>query len=876
MSIDIPDIDAAVPSALERLRSRVAELEARELALGEEVARLRGRLAALTSPPEGAGPPRLQDLIALDEIQAMQDAFAEATGVASIITDVDGVPITRPSRFCRLCREVIRGTPRGLANCLSSNAALGREADGPIVRKCLSAGLLDGGASVYVGDRHIANWLVGQVLDEGSDAEHLLDYASEIGADREEFRSALAEVPRMSRARFESVGRALHLFALALSRLAYHNHQQARHIAERERSGKALAESEERYRNLFQSSGDAIVAVDHLGRFTDANPAALRLLGYEREELLQLTYQEITPDRWRAADDDLLGQVAQRGHSDECEKEYLRKDGTPIPISIRAFARRDFSGRHVGAWGIVRDMTERKRAEEALRESEERFRIAFQTSLDAISISRLEDGVFVAVNEGFSKMTGWSEGEVLGRSSLELPLWDDPADRARLVARLSELGYVQDFESTWRSKGGQAFPVLTSTQIIRLRGQQYFLGTTRDMSQWKRAEEERDRLRAKLHHAAKMEAVGQLAGGIAHDFNNLLTVILSGAEALRHDMKAGGPPDAEIIDEIAAAGARGRDLTRQMLAFARRQVIAPVPLDLNALVRGSENLLRRVLGEDVELEVSLEPDLWVVRCDPGQIEQVVLNLVVNARDAMPGGGRLSIRTANVEVDERLTASRPWLRPGAYVRLSIRDSGQGMGPEVKAHLFEPFFTTKAVGKGTGLGLATVYGIMKQNDGYVLVDSEPGRGTVFELHFPQVAGRAAGAEASARADPIAPTGSETVLVVEDDPQVREVTVRCLRSGGYRVLEARDGREALDIAALEERLHLLLTDVMMQGLDGRAVAGALRRDRPGLRVLYVSGHAEEVIVRRGVLEAGIELLAKPFTPSALLARVREILDR
>jgi len=875
MSSDIRDIHSPPPSTLERLRSRVAELEARESALREEAVRLRGRLAALTAPAEGAAAPRLQDLIALDEIQAMQDAFAEATGVASIITDVHGVPITRPSRFCRLCLDIIRGTPRGLANCMASDAALGRQADGPILRRCLSGGLLDGGASICVGDRHIANWLVGQVLDEGSDPQCLLDYASEIGADREEFRAALAEVTRMPRARFESVGRALFLFAQALSRLAYHNHQQARHIAERERSGKALAESEERYRNLFQSSGDAIVAVDPDGRFTDANPAALRLLGYTREELLELTYQQITPERWRTTDDaDLKEQVAQRGYSDEFEKEYVRKDGTPISISIRAFVKRDLAGKHVGAWGIVRDMTERKRAEEALRESEERFRIAFQTSLDAISISRVEDGVFVAVNDGFSKMTGWSEEEVLARSSLELHLWDDPADRARLVARLNEDGYVRDFEARWRRKGGQAFPVLTSTQVIRLRGQQYLLGTARDMSQWKRAEEERDRLRSGLHQASKMEAIGQLAGGIAHDFNNLLTVILSGAEELRHDMKAGRPSDPEIIEEIAAAGCRARDLTRQMLAFARRQVIAPVPLDLNSLMRGSEKLLRRVLGEDVELLVSLEPDLWVVRCDPGQIEQVALNLAVNARDAMPGGGKLSIQTANVEVDERLTASRPWMSPGSYVRLSIRDSGQGMPPEVKAHLFEPFFTTKAVGKGTGLGLATVYGIMKQNCGYILVDSEPGEGTVFELFLPRVAGPAV--EASDRVDAIAPTGSETVLVVEDDAQVREVTVRCLRAAGYRVLEARAGREALDIAARGGRLHLLLTDVMMQGLDGRAVASALRRDRPDLRVLYVSGHAEEVIVKRGVLEPGIEFLAKPFTPSGLLARVRQVLDR
>jgi signal transduction histidine kinase/ActR/RegA family two-component response regulator len=413
-----------------------------------------------------------------------------------------------------------------------------------------------------------------------------------------------------------------------------------------------------------------------------------------------------------------------------------------------------------------------------------------------------------------------------------------------------------------------------SARLMSLRGEQYILSITRDISDWKRAEEERDRLKSGFHQAAKMEAIGQLAGGVAHDFNNLLTVILSGAEALKHDLGKGSPPDLEIVEEIGAAGVRARDLTRQLLAFARRQVIAPVPLDLNALMRCSEKLLRRVLGEDVELVTALQPDVWTVRCDPGQMEQVVLNLAVNARGAMPRGGKLTLETANVEIDESLTASRPWMRPGPHVKLSIRDSGQGMSPEVKAHLFEPFFTTKPVGLGTGLGLATVYGIVKQNEGYILVDSEPGQGTTFALYFPRIFDAAVPVER-----PIAVTtshGTETVLVVEDDVQVREVTVRSLRAGGYVVLAASGGREALDLVAREQGpLHLLVTDVVMPGLDGRSVANALRHHHPEMRVLYVSGHAEEAIVKRGVLEAGIEFLPKPFTASSLLARVRAVLD-
>jgi signal transduction histidine kinase/CheY-like chemotaxis protein/tetratricopeptide (TPR) repeat protein len=388
------------------------------------------------------------------------------------------------------------------------------------------------------------------------------------------------------------------------------------------------------------------------------------------------------------------------------------------------------------------------------------------------------------------------------------------------------------------------------------------------------AETARASLEEQFRQAQKLESVGRLAGGIAHDFNNLLTVILAGAEMLKQDLGGGSSPAFPMVEEIASAGMRARDLTRQLLAFARRQVISPVPLDLNVLVRNEEKLLHRVLGEDVELVTKLEPSLWSVRCDPGQIEQVILNLAVNSRDAMPKGGTLEIETSNFEVDARDPPLFSGVEPGPFVRLAIRDSGVGMSQEVKSHLFEPFFTTKPAGKGTGLGLATVYGIVEQSAGFIRVDSEPGRGTTFEVLFPRtsdvaIAGAAPVPRASAK-------GHESILVVEDDPEVRAVTVRSLRAGGYEVLAAGAAQQALDIVNREsKRFHLLVTDVVMPGQDGRSLAEELRRLHPTMRVLYVSGHPEEVIAKRGVLDAGIELLLKPFTPSSLLARVREVLD-
>jgi two-component system, cell cycle sensor histidine kinase and response regulator CckA len=416
-------------------------------------------------------------------------------------------------------------------------------------------------------------------------------------------------------------------------------------------------------------------------------------------------------------------------------------------------------------------------------------------------------------------------------------------------------------DGSWRLLDGVARNLLEDPAV---RG---IVVNARDVTEQRRLEEE-------FRQAQKLESIGRLAGGVAHDFNNVLTVILSSAESLKSDLESGTRVDLEYIDEIQAAGKRASDLTRQLLAFARKQVIAPVPLALNTVVQNSEKWLRRILREDINLVVSLQPDLWQVRCDPGQIEQVIMNLVVNGRDAMPGGGKLTIETTNTLIEESHLALYPFMHTGPFVRLAIRDSGVGMTPEVKAHLFEPFFTTKAPGEGTGLGLATVYGIVKQSSGFIVAESEVGHGAVFEVYFPRILEKTAAMNAPS-ATPKG--GTETVLLVEDDPQVRKVTVRTLLAGGYRVLVASNGREALDVAAreLEGALDLLVTDVIMPGMNGRAVADELRRVRSDLRVLYVSGYTRDAISEAGVLDSGIEFLQKPFTAAALLDRVRAVLD-
>jgi two-component system, cell cycle sensor histidine kinase and response regulator CckA len=527
---------------------------------------------------------------------------------------------------------------------------------------------------------------------------------------------------------------------------------------------------------------------------------------------------------------------------------------------------------HAGLrWALRRERSGMRR----VRESEALLRTITDAIPDPVVLKQ-RDSRWLFCNPATLQVVGKTMDEVIGQTDAEI--YDDPAVGAALMEtdrRIMQSGEAEVVEE--RIVGPQGYRIFLSTKAPyrdadgRVAG---LIANARDITDRKRAEQELLAAEERFQQAQKLESVGRLAGGVAHDFNNLLTVILSCSDALQDDLRAGRPAALEDAEQIRTAGGRARELTGQLLAFARRQVTAPVPLDLNDAVRNSERLLRRVLGEDVQLSVELEPRLWTVVCDPGQVEQVILNLAVNARDAMPRGGTLALRTGNLLADETHTARDGEARAGEWAQLTVQDSGAGMGPEVLAHLFEPFFTTKPKGSGTGLGLATVYGIVSQADGHLHVRSAVGQGTTVEVCLPRRL-EAAQRPRSAVAAP-ARGGTETVLAVEDDPLVREITARALRSGGYRVLVAGSGAEALETAdRLQGRLHLLVTDVVMPGLDGRALADELRRRNPGVRVLYVSGYTQDVISHHGVLDSGVELLPKPFTSGALLAKVRAVLD-
>jgi PAS domain S-box-containing protein len=515
------------------------------------------------------------------------------------------------------------------------------------------------------------------------------------------------------------------------------------------------------------------------------------------------------------------------------------------------------------------------RAERALAASETRYRRLFEAAKDGILILDAATGMIDDVNPFLEELTGFSHEEFLGKHLWEIgPFRDIEASKAAF-AHLQDQAYVRYEDLPLLARDGRRIAVEFVSNVYPVDGQQVIQCNIRDISARKRAEEERRRLEEQLRTSQKLEAIGSLAGGVAHDFNNLLSVILSYTDFALEGLRSGGAIQ-EDLQEVKRAGERAVVLTRQLLAFSRKQVLQPVALDLNRVVAEVELMLRRLLGADVEIVLHLAPDLGVVHADPGQMAQVLMNLVVNARDAMPGGGTLTLETTNVEIDAEYASLHVAVVPGPYVQLAVSDTGCGMDRQTRSRVFEPFFTTKAQGKGTGLGLSTAYGIVKQSGGNIWVYSELGQGTTFKVYLPRDLALSAGVVRPPAAAPRRTTGTETILVVEDEPALLEVARRTLEAAGYTVLAAADGAAAEQASRRHPaEIQLLLTDVIMPKQSGSALAKALTRDRPGLRVLFMSGYTDDAILQHGVLEAEAHFLAKPFTAAALALKVREVLD-
>jgi len=529
-------------------------------------------------------------------------------------------------------------------------------------------------------------------------------------------------------------------------------------------------------------------------------------------------------------------------------------------------------------WQTVLVTRERNRtgsAERFLREAEQKLRL-MANNLREMVLAYDMDRKLIYANASVETLTGYTASELERAGSID---WYHPDDGSRMSGHWESLfqgNSMQDEEFRLMTKGGEVKWVAASwAPILDAAGRQIGVqGSARDITKRKVAEEALADSQDRYLQAQKLESIGRLAGGVAHDFNNLLTVINGYSDMALERLSEDDPMRAEI-DQIRIAGARAADLTQQLLVFSRKQVVQPRPLDLNEVVRESEKMWRRLLGEDIELKTCLAPTVGLVMADLGQVHQVLMNLVVNARDAMPDGGRLVLETAEVEIDAGYVEEHPEASAGRFVLLAITDSGIGMDAETRKHIFEPFFTTKGPAQGSGLGLSTVYGIVKQCQGWIGIYSEPGKGTALKVYLPR-AGDSREGGAAARRRPAVHTGTETVLVVEDQDEVRVLAARVLSAHGYRVLEAGDGAQALELAGSDVGpIHLLLTDVVLPGINGRELAERLSTLLPALKVLYTSGYTHDVIAHRGVVDRDVAYIAKPYTPAALAAKVREVLE-
>jgi PAS domain S-box-containing protein len=501
---------------------------------------------------------------------------------------------------------------------------------------------------------------------------------------------------------------------------------------------------------------------------------------------------------------------------------------------------------------------ENYRLYETQRTTANSFTKIWRASPAAMSISTFGEGRFLDVNPEFVRLSGFSREEIVGHTGREPAMWVDVATRDHIYKALGEHRSARDVEVRLRRKNGEVFTALVSYELIELDGQTCLLSLGQDLTEYKRLQEQ-------LRHAQKMDALGRLAGGIAHDFNNILTAISGYCELAVRSLPADAPALSHAM-HILRSSQRASRLTKQLLAFGRQQILEPTPLDLNEVVRRMASMLRRLIGEDIVLALQLSPTPARVVADQGQLEQLLLNLVVNARDAMPRGGQLTVETSGVDADD-----------GRWVRLSVIDNGVGMDEATRARIFEPFFTTKESGKGIGLGLATVHGIVEQSGGRIMVESAPGQGTTFHVHFPETTSPSRRAETPSPMPALPPLCRETLLLAEDDEEVREFVRVVLTQQGYRVLVAEDGEEALALAArVEDSIDLLVSDVVMPRMNGRELADRLCQVRPALRVLHMSGYPGDTIDRYGDLRPGAAFLQKPFTADALLKRVRALLDQ
>ena len=807
----------------------------------------------------------------LSETKAAADRLKLQYAVTSILSDAEGLPQAAPE----LLQAIFRFTPWEVACLWIPDAADGTRISCLVTASKSPWDTLE----TFIAETRMFRFASGEGLPGKvwADGKHhwIEDFRASEGFPRRAFaiaaglQSGLA-FPIMAGDRFHGV---IELFSREPLRLEgeilkglLSSGSQIGQFIERRRAQSSLQRREKELTDFVENATVGMHWVGPDGVILWVNKYELELLGYSREEYVGHHIAEFHADG--PVITDILRRLASKEELDNYEARLRCKDGSIRHVLISSSVRWE-EERFIHTRCFTRDITERKHSLDALQESESRFRNMADSAPVLIWMSGT-DALCNYFNKTWLEFRGRTLPEESGNG------WAagiHPDDFRRCMdAYLAAFSARNPFRMEFRlQRGDGEYRWLLQTGTPRFGPDGAFagyIGSCIDIGDMKEAE-------AQFRQAQKMEAVGLLAGGIAHDFNNLLTAI-NGYTDLAFSQVQGNETLREFLEEIKKSGERAASLTQQLLAYSRKQILAPVIFNVNSTVAEMDRMLRRLIGEDIELVTALDPDLGLVRADPGQIQQIILNLALNARDAMPKGGRLTLETANVILDRNYISTRLDAKPGPHIMLAVSDTGLGMTPEVKARIFEPFFTTKEVGKGTGLGLSSVYGIIKQSEGSILVYTEPGQGTTFKIYLPLVEAKDHAASAASPQDGPRNTGTERILLVEDEQAVRKFINRALSASGYTVLEAKDGKEALGLAQSGQTVDLVLTDVVMPAMNGRQLASQLTALFPGIPVLFMSGYTDNAIVHHGVLDPDAAFLQKPFSQADLLRKIREALDR
>lgn len=814
-------------------------------------------------------------MIDFTTVDTLLEGFNQSTGFVTAILDLDGNVLSK-SGWRKICTQFHRINPDTARKCTISDTVLaGKMGEGEKFHayKCLN-GLVDVAVPIVIRGEHVANLFSGQFFFEHPDISHFKKQAAQYGFDEKSYLDALSQVPVVSLEKVNNVMHFLLNMTQLISEMAFQNLELSKLNNEREKNERALQKLTQHRQLALDAASlgwwqfNAVTGIpawdkrtkDILGVDQDREP--------NKELINTITHPEDLPMLWHQLEEALSPETSEPFFS---EHRIVRPDGEVRWIEVHGIAAfEDNNGKRQAAEfiGTIADITERKTTEFALKESEERFRKLHNASFGGIVIH--DKGFILECNKGLSDITGYEYGELIGMDGL---LLISPDTRDKVLNHI-HTGYEQPYEAKGIRKNGELYPLRLEARAIPYKGKEVRVVEFRDISPEKKAEKEKENLESQLRQAQKIEAIGRLAGGVAHDFNNMLGVIIGHAEMALETLDPAEPLYTDL-DEIRKAADRSADLTRHLLAFARKQNISPVVIDLNKTLSGMSSMLKRLIGEDIDLAWLPGEDIWSVKMDPSQLDQILANLCVNARDAIEDVGKVSIETANVQFDETYCENHVGFLPGEYVCIAVSDNGCGIEKEHLDSLFEPFFTTKKAGKGTGLGLATVYGIIKQNKGFINTYSEPGYGTTFKIYIPRYKADATHSS-TMKSDLPDETGHETILLVEDEPAILKITTTMLKKMGYQVLPAESPGEAIRLASQHAgEIQLLLTDVIMPEMNGRDLAQKIVSFSPGIKKLFMSGYTANVIAHHGVLESGVHFIPKPFTRHALGVKIREVLE-